>query len=115
MSEAAIHTAMDAARLFLSNTAERRRYINREMIRMDHESGLIHAHREGEQKGLQEGKEIGLQEGKQIGLQEGTTAGEEKLGRLIQILIQNHDFVNVQAASSDKAIREALYRKYNIV
>ncbi len=123
MSEAAIHTAMDAARLFLSNTAERRRYINREMVRMDHESGLIHAHREGEQKGLQEGKEIGLQEGKeiglqegkQIGLQEGTTAGEEKLGRLIQILIRDHDFVNVQAASSDKAIREALYRKYNIV
>ena len=107
MSEAAIHTAMDAARMFLSDTAERRRYINREMARMDHDSGLRYAHR----KGLVEGEEIGLQKGEEIGVQK----GEERMGRLIQILVQANDFANIQAASTDKALRESLYRKYNIV
>ena len=111
MSEAAIHTAMDAARLFLSDTAERRRYINREMARMDHDSGLRYAHR----KGLAEGEEIGLQKGEEIGLQKGEQIGEERMGRLIQLLVKDHDFANIQAASTDKALRESLYRKYNIV
>ena len=111
MSEAAIHTAMDAARMFLSDTAERRRYINREMARMDHDSGLRYAHR----KGLAEGEEIGLQKGEEIGLQKGEQIGEERMGRLIQLLVKDHDFANIQAASTDKALRESLYRKYNIV
>ncbi len=91
MSEAAIHTAMDAARIFLSDTAERRRYLNREMARMDYDSGLLHAERKGEQ------------------------IGEDKMGRLMQILFQEKDFANAQAASTDKALRESLYRKYHIV
>ncbi len=99
MSEAAIHTAMDAARIFLSNTAERRLYINKEMSRMDRDSGLLHAERKGEQKGLQKGEQI----------------GEDKMGRLMQILFQEKDFANAQAASTDKVLRESLYRKYHIV
>ncbi len=51
MSEAAIQNAMDAARIFLNNTAERRLYINREMARMDRESQLEDAHEEGIKKG----------------------------------------------------------------
>ena len=47
MSEAAIQNAMEAARIFLSNTAERRLYINREMARMDRESQLEDAHEDG--------------------------------------------------------------------
>ena len=47
MSEAAIQNAMEAARIFLNNTAERRLYINREMARMDRESQLEDAHEEG--------------------------------------------------------------------
>lgn len=47
MSEAAIQNAMEAARIFLNNTAERRLYINREMARMDRESQLEEAHEEG--------------------------------------------------------------------
>ncbi len=99
MSEAAIHTAMDAARIFLSDTAERRRYINREMARMDHDSGLLYAHRKGVEEGRQEGEQI----------------GEERMGRLIQLLVQDKDFASIQAASTDKALRESLYRKYNII
>ncbi len=51
MSEAAIQNAMEAARIFLNNTAERRLYINREMARMDRESQLEDAHEEGIKKG----------------------------------------------------------------
>ncbi len=98
MSEAAIHTAMDAARIFLSDTAERRRYINKEMARMDYDSGLLHAER------------IGLQKGEQIGLEK----GEDKMGQLMQILAQEKDFAAIQAASTDKVLRESLYRKYRI-
>ena len=47
MSEAAIQNAMEATRIFLNNTAERRLYINREMARMDRESQLEEAHEEG--------------------------------------------------------------------
>lgn len=47
MSEAAIQNAMEAARIFLNNTEERRLYINREMARMDRESQLEEAHEEG--------------------------------------------------------------------
>lgn len=47
MSEVAIQNAMEAARIFLSNTAERRLYINREMARMDRESQLEDAYEDG--------------------------------------------------------------------
>ena len=40
MQEVAISDAMLAAKAFLSDTAERREYINREMARMDYESGI---------------------------------------------------------------------------
>lgn len=59
MSEAAIQNAMEAARIFLNNTAERRLYINREMARMDRESQLEEAHEEGLKKGHKEGLEEG--------------------------------------------------------
>ena len=51
MSEAAIQNAMEAARIFLNNTAERRLYINREMARMDRESQLEDAREEGIEEG----------------------------------------------------------------
>ena len=43
MSEAAIQQAMEAARIFFNNTAERRQYINLEMARMDRESMIQNA------------------------------------------------------------------------
>ena len=52
MSEAAIQNAMEAARIFLNNTAERRLYINREMARMDRESQLEDAHEDGIKEGI---------------------------------------------------------------
>lgn len=53
MSESAIKEAMDAAKVFLSNTEGRRAYINRQMAIMDRQSQLEVAHKEG----LEEGQE----------------------------------------------------------
>lgn len=60
MSEAAIQNAMEAARIFLNNTAERRLYINREMARMDRESQLEDAHEDGVKEGIEKGIEKGI-------------------------------------------------------
>ena len=62
MSEAAIQNAMEAARIFLNNTAERRLYINREMARMDRESQLEDAHEDGFKEGHKEGVMQGRKE-----------------------------------------------------
>ena len=54
MSDTAIKNAMQAARVFLNNTEERRRYINREMAIMDynsdHEAAIEKGRAEGERK-----------------------------------------------------------------
>ena len=63
MSEAAIQNAMEAARVFLSSTEERRLYINREMARMDRESQLEEAHEKGFEKGIEKGIEKGVEKG----------------------------------------------------
>lgn len=90
MSEAAIQNAMDAARVFFSSTAERRRYINRELIRMDQESGLISAH------------------------QEGRAQEAQCFGKLIQILIKEGNLDKIQEVTNDTTLRESLYKKYHI-
>lgn len=54
MSEAAIKDAMDAAKQFLSDTAKRRAYINRQMAVMDYNSGIRSAKEEGIAAGKEE-------------------------------------------------------------
>lgn len=90
MSEAAIQNAMEAARIFLNNTEERRRYINREMARMDRISQLEEAQEKGEEKGML------------------------RLGALIQLLLKDGRTDEIQAATTDPTIRNQLFRKYNV-
>ncbi len=86
MSEVAIQNAMEAARIFLNNTEERRRYINREMARMDRISQL----EEAQEKGM------------------------VRLGTLIQLLLKDGRTDEIQAATTDPTIRNQLFRKYNV-
>ena len=86
MSEVAIQNAMEAARIFLNNTEERRRYINREMARMDRISQL----EEAQEKGML------------------------RLGALIQLLLKDGRTDEIQAATTDPTIRNQLFRKYNV-
>ena len=106
MNETAIQNAMEAARLFLNSTEERRQYINREMARMDYESRLQLEHREGFQKGCEEGRQKGRQKGRQ----------EEaiRFSKLIQMLLSKGDMNEINAVTSDPTKREMLYEKYHI-
>lgn len=63
MSDTAIKNAMQAARVFLNNTEERRRYINREMAIMDYNSDHEAAIAQGRAEGRAEGRAQGLAEG----------------------------------------------------
>ncbi len=79
-------TTMEAARIFLNNTEERRRYINREMARMDRISQLEDA----QEKGML------------------------RLGSLIQILLKEGRTEEIQAATTNPTIRDQLFQKYNM-
>ena len=102
MSDAAIKEAMDAAKIFLSNTAGRRAYINRQMAIMDRQSQLEAAHDKGIQEGLQQGMQQGLQQ------------GESKMGKLMAILAEENKFQDISKAAVNPKYREELYKKYNI-
>lgn len=86
MSDPEIRKAMEAARIFLNNTEERRLYINHEMARMDRQSQLENAKAEG----------------------------ENRMGRLMMRLVSEGKMDQLEKAASDRDLRERLYKKYNI-
>lgn len=90
MSEVAIQNAMEAARIFLSNTEERRRYINREMARMDRISQLETSHKDGVEEGVL------------------------RMSKLIQILLSEGRTADITAATTDPMIRNQLFLKYGL-
>ena len=79
MSDEAIHKAVDAARTFLQNDAERLAYINRELAILDYNSD----HRDA----FEEGKAKGRKEGEAKGREEGIKAGERRLSLLMSELV----------------------------
>ena len=74
MSDEAIHKAVDAARTFLQNDAERLAYINRELAILDYNSD----HRDAFEEGKAEGRAEGRKEGEAKGRREGETKGREE-------------------------------------
>ena len=106
MSEAAIQEAMEAARIFFNNTAERRQYINREMARMDRESMLQNALNEGVEKGKEKGSAEGRAEGKAEGIL--------LFGKLANILLAEGKSQDLQTAISDPDFRNVLFKKYHL-
>ena len=102
MSETAIQNAMEAARIFLANTAERRRYINREMARMDQASMMKYAQKAGLEKGLEKGREEGREEEARL------------FSKLMQTLLTSGDTQQMQNVLANPDLRKSLYEKYNI-
>ena len=98
MSNPEIRKAMEAARTFLNNTKERRLYINREMARMDRESQLKNAKAEGKAEGIAEG----------------SIKGESRMGRLAMQLVKEGKIDQLERVTSDKELRQKLYKKYGI-
>ena len=53
-------------------------------------------------------------EGREEGLAEGISMGEEKLGRLYSLLIEQKRTDDLQKASTDKEFRQKLYREFGL-
>ncbi len=57
MNEASIQTALDATAIFMQNSDERLKYLNREMAIMDYESDKAAWIDEGRKEGREEGRD----------------------------------------------------------
>ena len=62
MNEASIQTALDATAIFMQNSDDRLKYLNREMAIMDYESDKAAWIDEGRKEGREEGREEGRDE-----------------------------------------------------
>ena len=94
--------AVDAARTFLQNDAERRAYINRELAILDYNSDHRDAFEEGEAKGRKEGEAQGRKE------------GEKRLGMLMNLLFKENRYNDANKAADDADFREKLFKEYGI-
>lgn len=94
MSDEAIHKAVDAARTFLQNDAERLAYINRELAILDYNSD----HRDAFEEGKAEGRE----------------EGEKRLGLLMNLLFKENRYDDANKAATNADFREKLFKEYNI-
>ena len=106
MSDEAIHKAVDAARTFLQNDAERRAYINRELAILDYNSD----HRDAFEEGKTEGREEGRKEGERVGQH----LANERWGKLISLLMKEKRYEDVAKAAEDAKFREKLFKEYGI-
>ena len=102
MSDEAIHKAVDAARTFLQNDAERLAYINRELAILDYNSDHRDACEEGEAKGRAKGRE------------EGQAIADERWGTLMQRLLGEQRYDDANKAAADAGFRERLFKEYGI-
>ena len=118
MSDEAIHKAVDAARTFLQNDAERLAYINRELAILDYNSDHRDAFEEGEAKGRAEGRKEGeakgRREGEAKGREEGMKAGQQKLRLLMSALFKEKRYDDANRAASDPDFCEKLFKEYGI-
>ena len=110
MSDEAIHKAVDAARTFLQNDAERLAYINRELAILDYNSDHRDAFEEGKAEGRKEGEAKGRKEGEAKGRKE----GEERLGMLMNLLFKENRYDDANKAAADADFREKLFKEYGI-
>ena len=122
MSDEAIHKAVDAARTFLQDDAERLAYINRELAILDYnsdhrdafEEGKAEGRREGEAKGREEGEAKGRKEGEAKGREEGQAIANERWGALMQRLLNEQRYDDANKAAADAGFREKLFKEYGI-
>lgn len=70
MNEVSIQTALDATAIFMQNSDERLKYLNREMAIMDYESDKAAWIDEGRKEGREEGRKEGRKEGRAEGRDE---------------------------------------------
>ena len=114
MSDEAIHKAVDAARTFLQDDAERLAYINRELAILDYNSDHRDAFEEGKAEGRREGEAKGRKEGEAKGREEGQAIANERWGALMQRLLNEQRYDDANKAAADADFREKLFKEYGI-
>lgn len=90
MKDVAIQTAFDAAHIFMQDSDERLRYLNKEMAILDYDSDKV------------------------AWTEEGIEKGEDRLARLINHLLSTGQGDKIAAVTNDQNVRYALYEKYGI-
>lgn len=65
----------------------------------------------GREQGLEEGRKEGLQEG----LKQGIEQGEGRITELMQKLLQNKRYTDMEKVVSDPRYRQKLYEEYHIL
>ncbi len=117
MSEATIQNAMEAARVFLASTEERRRYINREMARMDWESQLEEAYERGFKEGYDRGFQRGFEQGVAQGVEKGivTLALKQLPVFMTKMNLSLHEAMDLLRIPENlrQAVQEAFNKKPN--
>jgi len=78
------------------------------------EQGREEGFAEGAEHGRREGFAEGAEHGRREGLAEGAAQGEDKLSRLIALLLANNKHEDIELAVSNADQREGLYRAYGI-
>lgn len=94
MSEAAIHDAFDATKLFFQTTEDRMKYLNRQMAIMDYRSGMKWAEARGEARGKAQ--------------------AEERFVRLVQSLKNAGRSEELFQAVSNPELLQRLYREFHL-
>lgn len=109
MSEAAIKNTMEAARLFLNNTEEKRRYVNQEMVRMDEAS---------KEKSIEKAKdrakaaeEIAK---KAVARAEEAEKESSRTFALLQKLFQEGKMDELKAITNNPSLKEEYCKKYGL-
>lgn len=114
MSDEAIHKAVDAARTFLQNDAERLAYINRELAILDYNSDHRDDFEDGKAEGRKEGEAKGHKEGEAKGREEGQAIADERWSMLMQRLLGEQRYDDANKAAADAGFREKLFKEYGI-
>ena len=102
MCDDSISMAYEAAEAFFSSREERMNYINSEMAGVDYRSGM------------QDAEDRGIKIGEERGIKIGEERGENRLLRLMQLLIAQNRNDESARAMTDKAYLQELYRAYSI-
>jgi len=102
MCDDSISMAYEAAEAFFSSREERMNYINSEMAGVDYRSGM------------QDAEDRGIKIGEERGIKIGEERGENRLLRLMQLLIAQNRNDEIARAMTDKAYLQELYRAYSI-
>lgn len=56
----------------------------------------------------------GIKQGREQGVAQGVAQGEDRLGKLIRILMKDNKISLVEEVTLNKEMRDALYKKYGI-